>query len=173
MSDFKKSKVVVLGPDGEGAYRTGGVTFDDSDADIGSVIFDESAARQPRQLGTQGVLTSRPENSWMTHDLKTWPEGFQAVVEGRKVHETRTDDRHFQVGDELLLREWIPPVDYGCKIKDCALCTLEAALSGAGYTGRYVRAAVTYVSRGSTPFPKQHLTPGSVVLSIRVLEVRS
>lgn len=151
-------------------------------SDKGMVIFDvggEADAsfddeRQPRQLGdgsTQGVLTSRPEGSWMTHDLKTWPDGFQAVVEGRKLHETRTDDRHFQVGDELLLREWIPMADNSCKVKDCRLCKLEEVLSGAGYTGRYVRAQVTYVSRGTTPFPKQHLTPGSVVLSIRVLEV--
>lgn len=42
------------------------------------------------------------------HRLKTWPEPFLAVREGRKRHEVRKFDRDFRVGDELLLCEWDP-----------------------------------------------------------------
>lgn len=42
------------------------------------------------------------------HELKTWPEPFQALVDGRKHHEVRVDNRGFAVGDHLLLREWNP-----------------------------------------------------------------
>ena len=46
-----------------------------------------------------------------THDLKTWPEPFEAVWRGEKHHEVRVDDRSFAVGDELLLREWDPKTE--------------------------------------------------------------
>lgn len=154
--------------------NTGEILFDIDGIDDapGSAFDDEATEVRALPASTsQGVLTTRPEGSWMTHALKTWPDGFQAVVDGRKTHETRSDDRHFQVGDELILREYVPPVDKGCKVKSCALCVLEAKLTGKGYTGRFVRALVTYVSRGLTPYPKQHLTPGSVVLSIKLVEV--
>ncbi|WP_174634665.1 DUF3850 domain-containing protein [Yersinia thracica] len=42
----------------------------------------------------------------ITHQLKILPEYFQAVVEGRKKAELRTNDRDFKVGDYLLLAEW-------------------------------------------------------------------
>ena len=42
------------------------------------------------------------------HDLKIWPEHFDAVVSGRKRFEVRVNDRGYEVGDTLHLREWEP-----------------------------------------------------------------
>ncbi len=40
------------------------------------------------------------------HSLKTWPEFFEPLLEGRKKFEVRVNDRDFQVGDYLWLREF-------------------------------------------------------------------
>lgn len=42
------------------------------------------------------------------HRLKTWPEYFQAVLEGRKKFEVRKFDRDFKEGDILELVEYDP-----------------------------------------------------------------
>jgi hypothetical protein len=39
------------------------------------------------------------------HELKTWPQFFDAIIDGTKSFELRRDDRGFEVGDALLLRE--------------------------------------------------------------------
>lgn len=63
-----------------------------------------------------------------SHELKTWPEPFQAVSDGRKRYEIRRDDRGFRVGDVLFLREWDP--------------------NTGDYTGREVARHVEYVTPG-------------------------
>ena len=42
----------------------------------------------------------------MLHELKIYPKYFQETIEGNKPFEIRKNDRHFQVGDVLLLKEW-------------------------------------------------------------------
>lgn len=42
----------------------------------------------------------------MLHELKTYPKYFQETIEGNKPFEIRKNDRNFQVGDVLLLKEW-------------------------------------------------------------------
>lgn len=63
------------------------------------------------------------------HELKTWPEPFEAMAEGRKPFEVRWDDRDFRVGDYLLLQEYIPGHD-------------------PGFTGREIMRQVTFVLAG-------------------------
>jgi len=75
------------------------------------------------------------------HDLKTWPDFFAALWRGEKTFELRKDDREFQAGDTLLLREWS---------------------KAGGYTGRAIRADVTYLLGGSWP----GLMPGYVVMGL-------
>ena len=40
------------------------------------------------------------------HELKTWPEYFEEVFMGRKAFEVRKNDRDYQKGDMLILKEW-------------------------------------------------------------------
>ena len=45
----------------------------------------------------------------MNHQLKTWPEPFNAISDGRKTFEVRsTKDRKFEVGDVLELYRFDP-----------------------------------------------------------------
>lgn len=63
-----------------------------------------------------------------THELKTWPLYYQDMVYGPKNFEVRRNDRDFQVGDLLVLREFDPT-------------TME-------YSGREATRRVTYVLDG-------------------------
>lgn len=78
------------------------------------------------------------------HELRTWPEYFQAVRDGLKTFEVRKNDRFFQVGDILLLREYEPEPDK--------------------YTGRQLKAIITYIL---DDFPG--LSSGWVVMGMKVV----
>jgi hypothetical protein len=62
-----------------------------------------------------------------THELKIWPEHFRAVLSGRKAFELRKDDRGYEEGNLLVLREWEPATQ--------------------DYTGRQVERKVVHVLR--------------------------
>jgi ASC-1-like (ASCH) protein len=80
-----------------------------------------------------------------THSLKCWPEYYERVADGRKKLELRYNDRGFQTGDVLHLREWEPMTQ--------------------GYTGQSLFARVTeIVGQHAT------LSPGCVAMSIEVME---
>lgn len=51
----------------------------------------------------------------MKHELKIWPQYYCRVADGSKTFEVRENDRGFQPGDEVVLREWDPStkIDYG------------------------------------------------------------
>lgn len=48
----------------------------------------------------------------ITHELKCWPEQWQALLNGSKNFEVRRNDRHFKVGDVCLFRRWSPEFGY-------------------------------------------------------------
>jgi len=68
------------------------------------------------------------------HELKTWPDPFQAVIDGDKTYEIRVNDRLFAVGDELVLREWSPVTR--------------------SYTGRSATAIVSHMTDGDWGLPE-------------------
>jgi hypothetical protein len=86
-----------------------------------------------------------------THELKCWPEFFDAVARGVKTFELRKNDRGYQAGDRLVLRKWDPNHRLGgCYIKEsgheaahaceAAMLTLRVTyvLSGFGLEPGYV-----------------------------------
>ncbi|WKV32897.1 RNA-binding protein [Bdellovibrio phage MAC3UK] len=42
------------------------------------------------------------------HELKIWPEFYFRVANGTKTFEYRENDRNFQAGDKVVLKEWDP-----------------------------------------------------------------
>ncbi|HZS02224.1 MAG TPA: DUF3850 domain-containing protein [Chloroflexota bacterium] len=89
---------------------------------------------------------SRKQRPWV-HELKTEREPFEAVRRGRKHVELRRDDRDYQAGDLLVLREW------------------DGELGK--YTGRHCLARVTHLVRaGDGDFGT--LAAGVVAMSLRV-----
>lgn len=72
------------------------------------------------------------DGTGVIHELKTWPQYWVAVAAGSKPFELRRDDRAFEVGDTLVLREWNP-------VTHC-------------YSGRSLRVPVTYVLRNAMQF---------------------
>lgn len=80
------------------------------------------------------------------HDLKCWPEFFQAIVEGRKPFDYRFNDRDYQVDDVLHQREFVPPTSDQMEGAPMLVDSPEyEAFMAQFYTGRAVRHRVTYV----------------------------
>ena len=80
-----------------------------------------------------------------THHLKIWPPYFRAVRDGLKTFEVRKNDRNFQPGDALVLKEWDP--------------------AAGRYTGHKCNVIVTYVLAGD-PLQSFGIADGYVVMGI-------
>lgn len=81
------------------------------------------------------------------HELKVWPEYYQAVEDERKPFEVRRADRNFKVDDVCLMREYAPATH---------------GFPG-HYTGRSVYRKITYVLTGG----EFGMLPGFVILGIK------
>jgi hypothetical protein len=98
--------------------------------------------------------TAPPSASPTTHELKTWPEYFDAVARGDKPFEIRKDDRGFAVGDLLVLRKftihgkagqvYVTPEGWETRVPECA-DTIRARVS---YLLRGMGIAAGYVALG-------------------------
>lgn len=87
------------------------------------------------------------------HELKCWPDVFQAMWDGIKQFEFRKDDRDYKVGDVLVNKEWL-----------LAPGPIEPIEPIAGtYTGRELRLIVTF----KLPGGKFGVPDGYCVMSTR------
>lgn len=77
------------------------------------------------------------------HHLKTWPKPFDDMKRRLKNFEYRKDDREpkFEVGDILILEEYLPPM--GTKTNGSTTATDIGE-----YTGEILKRRVTLVYRG-------------------------
>lgn len=75
----------------------------------------------------------------MIHELKCWQPYFDEVVRGKKTFEIR-EDRNFEVGDKLFLREYDPATKV--------------------YSGKNHLVQITYITRWRQPI-------GQVVMAIK------
>ena len=63
----------------------------------------------------------------MTHELKILPKWFEDIRAGLKHFEIRKNDRNYEVGDKLILREW----------------------DGEHYTGYFIERRIGYIYHGT------------------------
>jgi len=66
------------------------------------------------------------------HEIKCWSGPFQEICDGKKKFEYRLNDRDYEVGDELIIKEWD---------------------IGTGYTGRWVTLKVTSILKAGFELP--------------------
>ncbi len=107
-----------------------------------------------------------------THELKTWPDSFQAIVLGLKTAEVRIDDgRNFAAGDVLELLEWEPNREEG-----------ETDHESGEYTGRQIIAFVRHLenltgydvvglSAATRAAPLWTQKPHVVCMSLELMEI--
>ncbi|HUW47001.1 MAG TPA: DUF3850 domain-containing protein [Dehalococcoidia bacterium] len=76
----------------------------------------------------------------MLHELKTWPLYFEALINGMKNFEIRFNDRDYQIGDTLILKEF----------------NIEMQI----YTGRVTRRRVRYIFREEFALQKGYICMG-------------
>jgi len=89
------------------------------------------------------------------HELKSDPDLFGDVASGRKCFEVRENDRDYEAGDYLYLRE---TVFTGNMMKHCQ--------AGLRYTGKNALVKVVYIMHG----PKHGLLEGWCIMGIKMAE---
>ena len=88
----------------------------------------------------------------MIYKVKSWPAYFQAIVDGRKLHDVRDmGERDYRVGDRLVLQEYDP-------------------FKGQ-YTGREQEVEITYITDRATPcaFSSAVLNRDYAILSLKLV----
>ena len=80
------------------------------------------------------------------HELKTWPRIFRAIKSGLKPWEYRKNDRDFEVGDRLILKEYCP---YQSR-----------------YLGEKLQASITFMVKG----PEFGIPNGYAIMSLGVVD---
>lgn len=105
----------------------------------------ESQAEQKRFVEFMEHLREQKnisERKPIEHELKILPQFYNAVASHRKTFEIRKDDRDYQVGDRILLREF----------------------DGENYTNHQTRRIITYILRDAKEYG---LSDGYCILGIQ------
>lgn len=92
------------------------------------------------------------------HELKILPEYFEAVFKGDKTFEIRKDDRGFEVGDILILKEFQEGFLDHTKGE-------PIEIEKRGYTGRTIEKEVCYIFKGG--IPEMGLRKGFSILALK------
>lgn len=103
-----------------------------------------------KRLSDIGVLPGIDGQIRMDHELKTDPQVFEASFSGNKPWEIRFNDRAFEPGDTVLLRQTL---FCGARMADGAPLI---------YTGRAIVGKITYIHQG----PEYGLPPGWCIFSV-------
>lgn len=103
-----------------------------------------------KRLSDIGVLPGIDGQIQMDHELKTDPQVFDASFSGNKPWEIRFNDRAFEPGDTVLLRQTL---FCGARMADGAPLI---------YTGRAIVGKITYIHQG----PEYGLAPGWCIFSV-------
>jgi hypothetical protein len=104
------------------------------------------------------VSAARPRRR---HELKEWPEFFAHTMAGRKKFQLRKNDRDgFQVGDELMVKEWDPKGEYGSP---------SEKTEPVGFTGRAVLLRVDYIMGPAIFGTEIPLDPEYVIMSTSIV----
>ena len=110
----------------------------------GAVVLGNILARAfPRSIDPGDANSS----AFQVHKLKVHLAPFQAMADGLKPFEWRRDDRAFREGDLLDLGEWDPKTEK--------------------YTGRSMKAQITYILRGRFNVPKGYCVMGILICEMR------
>ncbi len=75
----------------------------------------------------------------MIHEVKCAPIMFERLLSGEKTFDLRRDDRGYQMGDELRLREYDDKRGHECDDPTCRLSR---------YTGRVLVRRIGFVAKG-------------------------
>lgn len=87
-----------------------------------------------------------------THYVKSWAHFYDAIEEGRKLHDLRKMDRDYNVGDILILQRY-------------------DNINGE-YTGEELTVEITYITSNKTPcaFSSSALDRDYAILSLKLLD---
>ena len=126
-------------------YKWGGTAHDSlQDAKATLFCYKYLTASIHRAAASGEDIAPAPDivtSAATTHELKTRPNFFEAVVSGKKTFEIRRNDRNFKVGDRILLKEYS---------------------NETGYTGKSAVFDITYIMTD-----KEYVKKGFAVLGIK------
>jgi hypothetical protein len=85
--------------------------FIEAQKDSASGAATTASAVEPHDAAVPTEADEQSSSAGVTHDLKCWPAPFRAISSGAKTFEFRKNDRGYQRGDLLHLREWRPDTE--------------------------------------------------------------